>query len=288
VPDRKERDVVAAVRGELAAIEPPRACCRAAERQGLGRAALGQARSPLVARAAVRLGLEEASGRADPDAPDLATDEGWQRARSHCRASWLRGRFLGSGSLSLAHGGTHLEFVLPVPEAATLARRLSQAGLPASVRERRGRGVVTWKATERVLAFLRLCGASGSVLEIESRLVARHFQGHLNRILNAESANLHRSVASSARQLAAIERLEAEHALGRLPELERVVARQRQAAPEATLTEIAAGLGLARSRVQRAFERIEAASGRLEAASGRLEAAAGRIEASPRARSRAG
>ena len=56
-----DRDLVAGLRAELAAIEPARRCCRAAERAGLGAAALGHARTPLLARLAVR--LEDADGR---------------------------------------------------------------------------------------------------------------------------------------------------------------------------------------------------------------------------------
>ncbi len=123
---------------------------------------------------------------------------------------------------------------------------------------RRGRAVATWKRTDTVIGFLRSCGASASILELESRLVMRQLQGHLNRVLNAETANLTRSVASSARHIAIIEQLEAEGRLAELPELDRAVAAERRAAPEASFTELSERLGLSRARVQRAFQRLEA------------------------------
>ena len=70
--------------------------------------------------------------------------------------------------------------------------------------------MLTSKRTDTILSFLRYCGASASVLEIESRLVMRQLHGHLNRVLNAETANLERTVASSARQITLIEQLESE------------------------------------------------------------------------------
>jgi DNA-binding protein WhiA len=246
--DTRDRDLAQAVRSELAAIDPPRACCRDAERAGLGAAARGQARSPVVARLAVRLAAEEGA-----EAPPFE----WEAARSHCRAAWLRGRFLAGGSLSLGARGAHLEFVTGVDEMQQLHERLDQVGFTASQRVRRERGVVTSKRTEAILAFMRLCGASASVLEVESRLVMRQMQGHLNRVLNAENANLERSVASSARQLAFIEQLEAEGRFGDLPPVERTVARGRQEAPEASFSELAERLGLSRAMVQRAFRRLE-------------------------------
>ena len=249
--------MVAAIRAELAAIEPARACCRAATRDGLGDAASGRARSPVVARLAVR--LEEGSGGATRSV--AAFD--WDTARDHCRMSWLRGRFLARGSLSLAEGHTHLEFVVPPDEAPILAERLAQVGLPASRRLRRGRGVVTWKGTEQVLVFLRRVGASATVLDIEARLVARQLRGHLNRVVNAEEGNIVRSVRAATRQLRAIDVLEAADGLSGLSPADRSVAEARRAAPEATLTDLAEDQQMSRARVQRALSRIEAAAAAL-------------------------
>jgi DNA-binding protein WhiA len=247
-------ELVEAVRAELAAIDPPRRCCRAAERAGLGDAARGRARSPAVARLAVRLADEDADPGTSP------TDLEWRAARGHCRAAWLRGRFLAVGSLSLGAHGPHLELVVPPAEADELARRLEEVGFPAPLRPRRGRAVATWKRTDTIIAFLRSCGASASVLELESRLVMRQLQGHLNRVLNAETANLTRSVASSARHIAIIDLLEAEGRLAEMPDVDRVVAAERRAAPEASFTELSERLGMSRARVQRAFQHLEAAA----------------------------
>lgn len=184
----------------------------------------------------------------------------WDEAEEHCRIAHLRGLFLARGSLSLAAGRAHLEFVLPAEEAGPLAERLAGLGLPASARTRRGLGVVTWKGAETILRFLRLAGASASVLEVESRLVTRALRGELNRVINAEEANLERAVAAAARQRAAIDVLTALGRLGSLPDSVREVALARRLAPEVTIGELAARLGTTRSRVQRALERIEAAA----------------------------
>src|SRR6478672_10627136 len=88
---RSERDLVTALRDELAAIDPSRPCDVVAEVDGLGPEPIG-------------------------------------------RGAWLRGRFLARGSLSLAGGRTHLEFVVPPDEAPVLAARLAEFGLPVSWR----------------------------------------------------------------------------------------------------------------------------------------------------------
>lgn len=247
---RSERDLVTALRDELAAVDPSRACDRSAEAAGLGSGALG--REPSVARLSVRLrrGGEWSGG------PDAAGFD-WARAADHCRAAWLRGRFLARGSLSLAGGRTHLEFVVDPDESAGLAARLAEFGLPASWRLRRGRGVVTSKSGEAVGTFLRRIGASGALLEIEARQVSRALRGELNRVLNAESANLQRAVSAAGRQLDAIAVLAADGRLAVQSPAVRQVAEARRATPEASLAELAERLGAHRSAVQRALERLE-------------------------------
>ncbi len=244
---------MAAIRGELASVEPTRACCRIAERAGLGTAATGEAHSPVVARLAVRLGPRSAA--ATPGEAPAGFD--WESAADHCRMAWLRGMFLARGSLSLGAARTHLEFVVEPADAPMLARRLAAIGLPAATRVRRGRGVVTWKSADRVAAFLRGVGAGPSLLELEARGVARTLRGDLNRLLNAEAANLERAVGASARQLQAIATLAGDGRLADEREAVRAVARARQASPDATLGELACDLDVTRSSVQRALERIE-------------------------------
>ncbi len=257
----RERDLVAALRAELAAIEPARACCRRSERAALGNAATGRARSAAVARLAVRLEERERTSA------DSASFD-WLSAAGHCRLAWLRGRFLVSGSLSIAPGQTHLELVVPPAEGALLAERLATMGMPASWRLRRGRGVITWKGREAVITFLRRAGASATILELESRVVRQSLHGQLNRAINAETANLRRSVAASSRQLAAIELLEASGHGDALSPLDRRIARARCDAPEQSLRELAERLGLTRARVQRSFDRLEARAERVRTAGG--------------------
>lgn len=246
---RSERDLVAALRAELAGIDPARPCDRAAETAGLGADAV--ARDGPAARLAVRL------RRTTTDDPAIGGFL-WESAADHCRSAWLRGRFLARGSLSLAGGRTHLEFVVAPDEAPVLAARLGDLGLPASWRLRRGRGVVTWKSAESVGTFLRRIGAGGALLELEARQVSRALRGELNRVLNAESANLQRAVSAAGRQLDAIAILHDDGRLAEQSDTVRAVAAARRETPEATLSELAERLGIHRSAVQRSLERVEA------------------------------
>jgi DNA-binding protein WhiA len=117
--------------------------------------------------------------------------------------------------------------------------------------------VVTSKSGEAVGAFLRRIGATATLLEVEARQVSRALRGELNRVLNAESANLQRAVSAAGRQLDAIAVLDADGRLSRQPFTVRLVATARRETPEASLADLAERLELHRSAVQRALERLE-------------------------------
>jgi AraC-like DNA-binding protein len=285
-----ERDLVLALRSELAAIDPARACDRVAEVAGLaveaGRQTRALIREVPIARLVLRLArdrpdrataagpagtrhdsMDASAGRPAAVVLEPGSGEGvvdssvarfdWDASPEHCRLAWLRGLFLAHGSLSLAGGRTHLEFVVGPADAPILASRLASVELPASWRIRRGRGVVTWKNGDVVGLFLRRVGANAVLLEVEVRQVSRALRGDLNRVLNAESANLQRAVGAAGRQVAAIEDLIASGELNEQTYVVRVVAEARRETPEATLAELAERLGVHRSAVQRALERIE-------------------------------
>jgi hypothetical protein len=262
------------VKGELARIEPARPCCRAAELAGL-RFAGGAIRSldPATARVAVRLGagravpgsVERGSGTRHHLAVGAPADRGswsWSAAPSHDRQAFIRGVVLGSGSMSFARSGPHVEFVLrSANRARTLQRRLGASGIRGAVYERRGRFVVYVTGRAQVAALLHLTGAHGALLELEAEQVGHDVQNRLNRLLNAEAANVGRTVRAAERQVQAIDRLAATGQLDDLPPGLRVVADARRAHPEADLETLAAELELGRSAVHHRLRRIERLAG---------------------------
>jgi DNA-binding transcriptional regulator WhiA len=261
------------VKGELARIEPARVCCRAAELAGLRFDGAIRSLDPSTVRVAVRLGagrdVAGAPGRGSRTRHHLAVldDSGddrwsWSAAAAHDRQAFLRGVVLGSGSLSFARTGPHVEFVFRSrSRAKTLQRRLADTGIRGAVYERRSRAVVYVKGREQVAALLQLTGAHGALLELEAEQVGHDVQNRLNRLLNAEAANVGRTVRAAERQVRAIERLEV---AGRLDELSprlRVVAEARRAHPEADLEALADELQLGRSAVHHRLRRIEQLAG---------------------------
>jgi len=266
------------VKGELARIQPARACDRRAELIGLLHGSSGPLRTldHAIARTAVHLastlGMSvdpprtlapdrlRAGGRhhlsVELDRPALGAWS-WDAAPACDRRSFLRGVLLGSGSISFSASGPHVEFVLADPAAADeLASALASLDVRALRSERRGRHVVYLKGQEEIVTLLRLVGANRGVLELETVRVGRDVRSRLNRVLNAEEANLARTVRAADRQLSAIARLEADGSMGRLAPALRETAAARRRMPDADLSTLSAALGVSRSAVNHRLRRL--------------------------------
>ena len=99
-------------------------------------------------------------------------------------------------------------------------------------------------------------GANRGVLELETQRVGADVRSRLNRLLNAEEANLARTVRAADRQLLAIERLERDGTLARMTPSLRETAAMRRRMPDADLDALASALGVSRSAVNHRLRRL--------------------------------
>ncbi|HEX5029236.1 MAG TPA: DNA-binding protein WhiA [Gaiellaceae bacterium] len=161
-------------------------------------------------------------------------------SRSCCRAAYLRGAFLGAGSLSLGRS-PHLELRGTSRESAALLARLARAeGVRLATAHRTGHSLVYAKSWETIESLLALMGASETVLALEERQVVAETRGRANRLANADHANVVRTSRSARRQLEAVEWLLAHDELAALPDALREAAELRLRHPNASLRELAA------------------------------------------------
>jgi DNA-binding protein WhiA len=158
--------------------------------------------------------------------------------RSCCRAAYLRGAFLGAGSLSLGRS-PHLELRTASTESAALLTRLADSeGIELAVAARESHAVAYAKSWEAIESLLALMGAAEAVLMLEERAVVAETRERANRLANADHANLVRTSRSARRQLAAVERLRADGELADLPDALREAAELRVRHPTASLREL--------------------------------------------------
>jgi hypothetical protein len=276
---RSEADLVAAIRHELAALTPERSCCRQVELDAL--ADSGRREDIAIARTIHRLtSLIDAEPRRGQSttavlgqsvmarsAAALARAAG-QAGASHCRRAALRGRILARGSLSLASGRAHLELVVRPLEGDAVNQILARESLGGTRRLRRGRAVFVWKGEESVLHLLRVLGGGASLAALEARSVGREVRGAINRAVNAETANLRRTVGAGLRQASAVRLLANAGAIDtNTPR--GLIAQARLDDPSATLSDIARALNLSRGVVQRGLAALERDAAALATASAR-------------------
>jgi len=103
-------------------------------------------------------------------------------ARSSSRAAYLRGAFLGAGSLSLGRS-PHLELRTTSLESSALLVRLASAeGVELALADRPTHAVAYAKSWEAIESLLAVMGASETVLALEERAVVAETPEHVARV----------------------------------------------------------------------------------------------------------
>jgi len=184
-------------------------------------------------------------------------------ARACCRAAYLRGAFLGGGSLS-AQRSPHLELRTATAESAAFLVAVAGAeDIRLAVAERPTHAVAYAKSWDAIESVLALAGAEESVLALEERAVVAATSERANRLTNADHANLVRTSAAARIQLEAVARLTAEGRLEKLPPPLREAADLRRRHPSDSLRELASRTDppASKAAMHRRLRRLEELAG---------------------------
>ena len=155
-----------------------------------------------------------------------------------CKKAYLRGVFMGAGTMSDPEKGYDLEFVL---ESATMAADLKKlinsfVDLSCKVTERRGKHVVYMKKADYISDMLAIMGASSQVFSMEETRIKKEMVGSARRMSNCDSANMDRSIEASMKHIEAIKKIQETKGLASLPETLREAAELRLENPDVSLT----------------------------------------------------
>jgi len=156
-----------------------------------------------------------------------------------CKRSYLRGVFLGAGSLSDPMNSYHLEIVANSEEyAASLVQLMERFGLRPKISGRKNVLLVYLKESEQIADFLNVIGAHQALLELENIRIQKEMRNQVNRLVNCENANMNKTVDAAVRQKRNIEFLQQHYGLEKLSEGLQAVAEARLAYPEVSLKEL--------------------------------------------------
>lgn len=166
--------------------------------------------------------------------------KGFLIKKSCCAQSYLRGAFLGGGSVNNPAGKDyHLEFLTDSQEyAQQLISLLTRYNLRAGVSERKDKVVIYLKEADQIIEALNVMGAHNALLNFENIRVLKGMKNKVNRLVNCETANLEKTVDAAMRQVDNIQLIEKNFGLNKLPKGLRDLAELRLDYPEANLKEL--------------------------------------------------
>ena len=157
--------------------------------------------------------------------------------------SYIRGAFLGSGSINNPQNKYHIEITLnKVKNTEEILGILKKYGinfkmLYASNKNKSKNSIYT-KDGEEISKFLAFIGANSSILKFEEIRVYRDMRNNVNRIVNCETANLAKTVNAAVKQVNAINKLKKSGKFNSLPDNLKELANLRLENPESSLIEL--------------------------------------------------
>lgn len=156
-----------------------------------------------------------------------------------CKRAYLRGAFLGSGSVTHPSKAYHLEIVTNhVQLGEDIKTLLKYFDLNAKTVMRKKNIVIYLKEGEQIVDFLNIIGAYQTLLDLENIRIVKQMRNKVNRLVNCETANLNKIVDTAGRQINNIQYIEKTKGLKILPEKLRQVAELRLENKEASLQEL--------------------------------------------------
>jgi len=156
-----------------------------------------------------------------------------------CKKAYLRGAFLGGGSVSDPEKAYHLEFIANNKIFAdNLCHLIREFDLHAKTIIRKNIFVVYLKEGEHIINLLSLIGAHTALLNFENIRIYKDIRNNINRIVNCETANLSKTINAAVRQIENIEYIKDNIGFTNLAPPLREIAELRLTHPDASLREL--------------------------------------------------
>lgn len=165
--------------------------------------------------------------------------------RSCCRRAFIRGAFLAAGSISDPKKSYHFEIVCTSEEKAQqLILIINSFDMDAKMVLRKKYFVVYLKEGAQIVDLLNIMEAHVALMNLENVRILKEMRNSVNRQVNCETANIHKTVNAAVKQIEDIRYIEKTIGFEQLSEGLEEIARLRLEQPEATLKELGAMLSV--------------------------------------------
>lgn len=153
--------------------------------------------------------------------------------------AFIRGAFLGGGSINNPQNTYHLEILLSSSKNVKLILEILEKYniLFKNIEKKKGYAIYT-KDGDEISKFLALIGANSAVLKFEDIRVYRDMRNNVNRKVNCETANLNKTINAAVKQIEAIKLLQKNGELKKLSKQLQEIAKVRLKNPDASLIEL--------------------------------------------------
>lgn len=156
-----------------------------------------------------------------------------------CKRAFLRGAFLVTGSVSDPQKSYHLEFSCASEyRAEQIQDVLKSFGLDAKIVLRKKYYVVYLKEGDQIIDVLNIMEAHTALMEFENVRILKDMRNTVNRKVNCEAANIHKTVNAAVKQIEDIRYIRDTIGFEDLSEALAQMAEVRLANPDATLKEL--------------------------------------------------
>ena len=175
------------------------------------------------------------------------------------RRAFLRGAFIASGSFTDPQKSYQFELIAQDRwQAEELQGLMTDFGIHARIKERRGRYVVYLKEGSAIVDILNVIGAHQALMEFENIRILKEMRESVNRQVNCETANIGKTVAAAVRQIEDIRLIQKENGFDELETPLRALCEARLQYPEAGLSELGSLMDppLGKSGVNHRFRKI--------------------------------
>ncbi|MFI3238482.1 MAG: DNA-binding protein WhiA [Lachnospiraceae bacterium] len=158
---------------------------------------------------------------------------------SCCRRAYVRGAFLCVGSISDPQKGYHFEFVCEDEEQAVFLKNIiATFEIDMKIIERKGHFVLYIKEGTGIVDLLNVIEAHVALMELENIRIVKEMRNTINRRVNCEAANIHKTVSAASKQVDDIKYIQATQGLESLSDALYDMAQIRLEYPEMALKEL--------------------------------------------------
>ena len=159
--------------------------------------------------------------------------------RQCCRKAFLRGAFLGAGTVTNPEKDYHFEWKAEDENLPRILEKLlEKCSMPFRTYDRKGQQVVYLKGAQYIADMLALMGAGQSVLEMETIRVGKQVKAAAVRAANCDEHNGEKMLDAAQKQAETIRQISLKQGLFTLPPGLREIARLRLENPELSLKEL--------------------------------------------------